>query len=1044
MKRNRKLLRRKAAGGARTRAATGEVVATLLEDVAQADPALGRACAEYVLTGAGGEPISRLDQGARRRLPLDGRALRRGLGVLAEDPALLAPAQWIRLGELIAACGQPNDLPVPDWFGALVKARVGRDPVGAWDIDLFEALLAASGLAPAAVPEAIIGAFLQLAARWTRQWWPLDQPIARYLMGHLEVTARTLERRDHDFRLAGCARWLALYPDLAGALVATLAEYVAQPSPEVRLAAAAALATLPPERRREGLALGLMLADLEALTGAPAASRAATAPEADADLDARLALRAVSHFARTASADPGRDSATVLDELAGLGQPGREVLAVARAGRLVDPPAAPSPPLAAALDRALARNQALERLEPTSFDLPPLPPDGPAPADLEDRLRTAASQWQGELRARLDAQGYLWSADKDTLAALGSANSADLAALRDWLVAGSDQPPELIDHLPGELLARAARGWESARAIVRMSVQTDGDVRLRQAYELMARWLPGHDLRALAAACEAEGRAFRPWLVAAWALEGLDPRSERAPVWPAERVWPFFAERPDLLARALADDHAWDGEDRQLGAFALLGAMPAVPDEVVPALGAIATGTSPKLRAQAQAALARRPDCLGLARLALLSGPLDLRLSGARWIGATGSRQGLPILREALARERAEVVEAAILGALATLGEDLGEVLSPQALHDAARSGLAAKPPAALGWFPFEAVPACRWAAGGQAPPEVIKWWLTLATKMADPAGAGLIPLYLSRIEAGARAALGTFVLNAWLAEDVRRPTDAEARALADQEVSQWMSAPTPEAYEAVRARKAAGPAGSAFKSRGLLAFALGAPGSDFAAAAGRYARDHHRRRKQLEALLTVAAAHEDLAATQFLLTMARGFRAPTVRAAARELVDQVAERRGWTADQLADRTIPTAGLDAAGNLELDYGPRAFNARIARAAKTGAHMIALTDADGRELKTLPQPRAGDDAEAAKEAKALLAAARKELRLVVAAQRQRLWEAMCLGRTWPAGEWRELLLDHPVMRHLVARLVWWTAPPPGGDAILFQPTDQGQL
>jgi hypothetical protein len=36
------------------------------------------------------------------------------------------------------------------------------------------------------------------------------------------------------------------------------------------------------------------------------------------------------------------------------------------------------------------------------------------------------------------------------------------------------------------------------------------------------------------------------------------------------------------------------------------------------------------------------------------------------------------------------------------------------------------------------------------------------------------------------------------------------------------------------------------------------------------------------------------------------------------------------------------------------------------------------------------------------------------------------------------------LDHPVMRQLVARLVWWTAAPSGADVILFQPTDQGQL
>ena len=43
--------------------------------------------------------------------------------------------------------------------------------------------------------------------------------------------------------------------------------------------------------------------------------------------------------------------------------------------------------------------------------------------------------------------------------------------------------------------------------------------------------------------------------------------------------------------------------------------------------------------------------------------------------------------------------------------------------------------------------------------------------------------------------------------------------------------------------------------------------------------------------------------------------------------------------------------------------------------------------------------------------------------VLKVQGRRLHEAMCLGRSWPVPLWRELFADHPLARHLAARLVW---------------------
>jgi hypothetical protein len=79
------------------------------------------------------------------------------------------------------------------------------------------------------------------------------------------------------------------------------------------------------------------------------------------------------------------------------------------------------------------------------------------------------------------------------------------------------------------------------------------------------------------------------------------------------------------------------------------------------------------------------------------------------------------------------------------------------------------------------------------------------------------------------------------------------------------------------------------------------------------------------------------------------------------------------------------------------------------------------------IKALPATRADDDPELYKAAKAQLSASRKELKAVVALQTARLYEAMCVGRTWTSEEFTEYVAGHPVMSRLAARLVWVSDP-----------------
>ena len=72
-------------------------------------------------------------------------------------------------------------------------------------------------------------------------------------------------------------------------------------------------------------------------------------------------------------------------------------------------------------------------------------------------------------------------------------------------------------------------------------------------------------------------------------------------------------------------------------------------------------------------------------------------------------------------------------------------------------------------------------------------------------------------------------------------------------------------------------------------------------------------RAAQCKALLQVLAWIDHPSATQVVLSVANRFRTKGIQEEALRLCQLLAERKGWTMDELADRTIPTAGLDETG-----------------------------------------------------------------------------------------------------------------------------------
>ena len=79
------------------------------------------------------------------------------------------------------------------------------------------------------------------------------------------------------------------------------------------------------------------------------------------------------------------------------------------------------------------------------------------------------------------------------------------------------------------------------------------------------------------------------------------------------------------------------------------------------------------------------------------------------------------------------------------------------------------------------------------------------------------------------------------------------------------------------------------------------------------YMRDNPGRRAQFDALVHCLYANGRDRALQVLLGVARRHKMAGIQATAAALVRQIASERGWSAEELADRTVPTTGSPVKG-----------------------------------------------------------------------------------------------------------------------------------
>lgn len=528
----------------------------------------------------------------------------------------------------------------------------------------------------------------------------------------------------------------------------------------------------------------------------------------------------------------------------------------------------------------------------------------------------------------------------------------------------------------------------------------------------------------------------------------------------AELFWPHVAENFDAIDEALG----LRPQSRQPALHAgnaldLLALLPKVPHRYLLPLMTIATGTQKAARQQARALLAGAPDIDTAIAGLLGDGKQDMRAGAAEWLAARGARAAVPALRTALAKEKSDVARAAIITALERLGDDVADCFDRDRLLAEAGKGIAKTPAKGLEWFPFDLLPPIAWQDGQAVDPRILRWWVVLAHKLKQPGSNALLDLWITRLAPADAKRLGLFVLRAWIDHDTRQPTEEEGNAHALAHVDQQLvqrrqtvqrypdilkSYPLYADHDALFAElkrtKMAQYMGSGSDSKGVLALAAQAEGADAAAAVRTYLKDHGARVSQAKALLEVLAANPAPAAIQVVLAAANRFKARTVQDHAAALIERIADHRGWTPEELADRTIPTAGLDEHGTAEVDCG----EGRTYRLRLDADDALVLLNPSGQPTKSLPAARNDEEKPVVAAAKKQLANARKELKQAIAAQGDRLYEAMCLERRWPAADWDRYLLRHPIVGRLLRRIVWIGLDSEGHRLASFRPLDDGSL
>lgn len=461
--------------------------------------------------------------------------------------------------------------------------------------------------------------------------------------------------------------------------------------------------------------------------------------------------------------------------------------------------------------------------------------------------------------------------------------------------------------------------------------------------------------------------------------------------------------------------------------------LPTLPDALMETLWEIALGNAITVRPHAQKALCNKVGVEARILEALKSKKQGVRAAAATWAADGQLTNAIPALHEALARERSLVARDSMLTAVDRLGGSIEPWISPERLRVHAEQGLQKGIPPKLSWFPFDSLPALEWKDGSPVDPASVCWLIVQAHALKAPAPGVQVRSVLSKLSEKSVHDLAAAVFRVWLIRDgavkISVPVKQRSRA---------RSAPADKGLFGTAAAVFRGllggdgavqtsdtvehafQTGSATADKGLLGVVAAGADSDTIDQVRRYIETYYgTAQAQCFALLKMLSTIDLPDALLLLQRLARKFRTASIEWEAGQIIDEYAEARGWSKQELGDRTAPTGGLDESGRLSLSFGETKLSVEL----DPKSLLLVIRSANGKLRKGLPKPRVGDDDALVAQAKKQLRAARRQVKAVVADRKAAFFEAMCLERTWALPTWQQYLCAHPVMGPMCSRLVW---------------------
>ena len=159
-----------------------------------------------------------------------------------------------------------------------------------------------------------------------------------------------------------------------------------------------------------------------------------------------------------------------------------------------------------------------------------------------------------------------------------------------------------------------------------------------------------------------------------------------------------------------------------------------------------------------------------------------------------------------------------------------------------------------------------------------------------------------------------------------------------------------------------------------------------------------------------------DGAGVPFLARLLARVKYPKIRAKIDAALNEAAEAAGVSRGALDELSIPTHELDAAGRHRMMAGGAGADLVLDGSASV---VVQWRGADGSPLKG-PTAAMKKDPAGLKAVKAAV----KEIEEDLATQVIRMQRLYLDDRSWPAAEWRERYLEHPLLRPFTVRLLWW--------------------